>query len=159
MIGSAKEAADDGESLFALMSVLVAWVIVGAGAGTLATFVYARYSMVFPSAALDQRMSQAESWEFTRGNGWRLVFIIDILVALPIAVIELPIESLQSRLFVGGGIFESLIATFVSTLMNQTIAFISIAVGVSVLSITYRRLMPEMPPTPSTDERSKSPDA
>ncbi|MET0068507.1 MAG: hypothetical protein ABW096_00605 [Candidatus Thiodiazotropha sp.] len=45
-------------------------------------YVFARLSLVFPAAALDQAVSLDWVWEITEGNGWRLVLIIGLFPVL-----------------------------------------------------------------------------
>lgn len=138
--------------LFVLIALL--WLIAGAlgagvfGAGILLMFplffliglVYARLSLLFPSTAVDHRMSFGECWEFTRGNSWRLIFII-VLVAIPVGVIALLMSLAVTTIVANFGVSDSLTTNFIVALIDQTFAFISIAVGVSALSIAYRGLM------------------
>ncbi len=118
---------------------LVVWGI----ADVFAAYVAARYSMLLPSSAVGQRMSSAESWKFTRGNGWRLALIY-ILIAIAAFVITLPIDLLSDS--------DGIIANVVAVLLDQFIWFITAALYISVLSIAYRRLLAVMPPAPATGE-------
>ena len=93
----------------------------------------ARLSLLFPAMAVDHRMTFSECWEFTRGNGWRLFFII-FPVELPVGLID-RIASLMS---ISTG---SLIANFVGTLVDVTLWIFGTALGISVLSIAYRALV------------------
>jgi hypothetical protein len=67
-----------GSRLLLFLPVFGLFVLVG--------LIYARLSLLFPSTAVDHRMSFGECWAFTRGNGWRL-FIIIFLVAIPFSLI------------------------------------------------------------------------
>ena len=98
-------------------------------------FVWARLAMLFPSTAVDQRMSFGECWMFTRGNGWRL-FLVIFLVEIPIGVLITVTDELLGQ-------FDSWSETLVYALVNQTMVFIGFAVGVSALSIAYRFLSPD----------------
>ena len=44
-----------------------------------ASYLPARFSMVLPATAIDEKVDLRWSWERTRGNGWRLVVIIGLL--------------------------------------------------------------------------------
>lgn len=104
--------------------------------------VYARFSILFPSTAVDHRMSFRECWSFTRGNGWRLLFVIG-LVAIPFIVVSL---SISFALVIGyTSLPDSLTIQFVSNLVYGTLTFIGTAVGVSALSIAYRALVARGP--------------
>ena len=100
------------------------------------TLCYARLSLLFPAAAVDHGLSFRNCWEMTRGNGWRLLWIV-FLVGIPIGAIEALIDGLI------GGVFrsDSLTAPFLAALAGETLAFVGIGVGVSALSLAYRSLM------------------
>ena len=121
-------------SLLALLAIFALLSLVG--------LVYARLSLLFPSTAVDHRMSFGDCWEFTRENGWRLLFII-VLVAIPVGVVALLVGLLVAVAVAGFGLSDSLTADFIVALVNQTFVFAGIAVGVSALSIAYRALMAE----------------
>ena len=124
-----------------VMTGLVVWGI----ADLSAAFVAARYSMLLPSSAVGPRMSSSECWKFTRGNGWRLT-LINILIAIAVFVITLALEVIQNLLFDS----EGLIADFAAVFFEQLVWFVGLALGISILSIVYRRLMAVMPPAPAT---------
>jgi hypothetical protein len=127
------------------------WVMMMTGLGVMGTaylfaaYVAARYSMLLPSSAVGPRMSSSECWKFTRGNGWRLM-LINILIAIAVFVITLALEVLQILLFDS----EGFIADFAAVFFEQLVWFVGLALGISVLSIVYRRLMAVMPPAPAT---------
>jgi hypothetical protein len=102
--------------------------------------IYARLSLLFPSTAVDHRMSFSECWRFTRGNSWRLALII-FLIAAPIWVVTFLINVTIPAIFDFLELLESLTAHFARTLLNEALWFIGIAVAVSALSISYRELM------------------
>ncbi len=93
-------------------------------------FIWVRLALLFPSTAVDHRMSFGECWMFTRGNGWRL-FLVIFLVEIPIGVLI----SVTDKFL---GQFDSWSVTLVVASANQTMVFIGFAVGVSALSIAYR---------------------
>ncbi len=106
---------------------LVVWGI----AEVSAALVAARYSMLLPSSTVGQRMSSAESWKFTRGNGWRLALIY-ILIAIATFVITLSIDLISDS--------DGIIANVVALLLDDFVWFVTAALYISVLSIAYRRL-------------------
>ncbi len=124
--------------VLAMIGLVVWWI-----AELSAAFVAARYSMLLPSSTVGQRMSSAESWKFTRGNGWRLALIY-ILIAIAAFVITLPIDLLSDS--------DGIIANVVAMLLDEFVWFVTAALYISVLSIAYRRLMTVMPPAPATGE-------
>ncbi len=106
--------------------------------------IYARLSLLFPSTAVDHRMSFSECWRFTRGNSWRLALII-FLIAAPIWVVTILIRVTIPAIFDLLELSESLTAHFAGVFLDEALWFIGIAVAVSALSISYRELM-EAPP-------------
>jgi len=110
-------------------------------------FVYARQSMQLPSAAVGRRMPSGECWKFTRGNGWRLAFI-HILIVISIFAIAQMVEILQGLLFDS----DDIRTYFVAVLSENLVWFVGLGLGISVLSIAYRRLMAGMPTALSTGE-------
>ncbi len=112
--------------LLALAGVLVGIVLV-----------YSRLLLIFPAAALDEKMSLTDSWRLTRGNSWRMVGI-SFLPFFPIwiasAFVSVPILSAISGL----GLQQSLTAMLVANLVEQAFVFTGVAVTVSALSIAYR---------------------
>jgi hypothetical protein len=101
--------------------------------------IFSRLSMLFPATAVDRHMTLKEGWRFTRGNTWRL-FGIGLMVAVPIALISVPFNILIGLLAVSTGVGGSLTGNLILTLMYHFLAFVGIAVGVTALSISYRRL-------------------
>ena len=95
-----------------------------------------RLALLFPAAAVDHRMTFGECWATTRGNGWRLAVIV-FLVAVPVwaaaNLISAPIGYF--------GQTNSLTAILLAGLVDQTLGFVGVAVGVTALSIAYRAIM------------------
>ena len=85
-------------------------------------------------------MTLREGWRLSKGNGWRLLWII-VFVALPVGIVTWPINSAVSALLFETGAISSLTANLLTALLGQFFGFIGIAVGVSALSISYKRLM------------------
>ena len=98
-----------------------------------ALVVSGRLALLFPAAAVDHRMTFGECWTTTRGNGWRLAVIV-LLVAVPVWVaanlLSAPIEYF--------GQTNSLTAILLAGLVDQTLGFLGVALGVTALSIAYR---------------------
>ena len=109
-------------------------------AGISAWLVSSRLSMLFPSAAVDHRMSFGECWVLTEGNGWRLFFII-FLAGIPLGLvqwlIDLPVAFIFGLLGLSGGLIE----VSVRGLLDMIFWFAGAAVGISALSIAYADLM------------------
>lgn len=106
-------AAESGQASYWLMETAIsipAW------------YVLARLCMVFPAAAIDRRVSLRWSWERTRGNGWRLFFVVGLFPWL----IEHGLDSLAR---------EGM--TSVEWLLLAIFTFIGLAVGIIALSFSY----------------------
>ena len=99
--------------------------------------VYVRLSLLFPAAAVDHRMSLGECWDFTQGNGRRILLVIG-LVWIPVV---LAMVVIGFSLLIGFSGTESPIAEFGFALVTESLNFVGIALGVSSLSIAYRYLM------------------
>ena len=108
------------------------WMIIG--------WFFARVSMLFPATAIDNQMSVRKGWKFSRKNGWRLYWII-VFVAIPVWVISWPFSLVFSYSGLESGLYGSLTALVLWGFVTQFLAFIGIAVGVSALSISYKRLV------------------
>lgn len=102
--------------------------------------VYARLSMLFPSTAVDHRMSPVECWKLTRGNGARLATILALIVITAIVCLKL-------LAFAGAMAHDTLGLPFNTTvlflvhILELGINFVGTAAGVSALSFAYRELM------------------
>lgn len=94
----------------------------------LGTYVFARIAPVLPAAAIGARVNLPEMWRKTRGNGWRLAFVVGVL---PWAL------AYASQAWGGDepGVALGIITTAVSVAL--------MAVEISALSITYRMLATE----------------
>lgn len=150
--------------LYALGVVAVTWLVIlagslvpilmsaaggGGGPGTLllilaaiaaALFVYARLSMLFPASALDRALGLRQSWQLTGGNGVRLAIAIllsSLIYLLLALVLGLALDAAVTD-SVGR---TSLTMRLAGTLMQQSLAFAGLAVGVTVLSVAYHELL------------------
>jgi hypothetical protein len=112
-------------------SQIVVWGVVG--------WLFARFSLLFPATAVDEHMKFRAGWRFTRGNGWRILWIM-VVAALPFWVVMVPVSFVFKIIMMQSGLSESLTATLVNTLLWQIVAFAIAAIGVSALSISYARL-------------------
>jgi hypothetical protein len=100
-------------------------------------YVYARLSLLFPARAVDRQLGFAECIRLTRGNGWRLVAIL-VLVIAPFWI-ALSIGLAMTAIL---GTFGGMTGTLIGALFHQGLNFAGIAIGVSALSIAYRELVP-----------------
>ncbi len=118
--------------VFVFIAPALSWLIAG--------WFYARFSMLFPAMAVDAGLKVRDAWRLSKGNGWRLLWII-VFVALPVAIVTWPVNFGISVVLMDSGVIPSLTANLLTTLIGQFFAFIGIAVGVSALSISYKLLV------------------
>ncbi len=130
--------------VFVIVTQILLWLVVG--------WFYARFSMLFPSTAADAHMKLREGWRFSKGNGWRLLWIM-VFVALPVGIVTWPINFAVSVLLFETGAISSLTANLLTALIGQFFGFVGIAVGVSALSISYKRLVEARAALPVAAER------
>jgi hypothetical protein len=97
-------------------------------APVLGTYIFARMAPALPAAAIGARVNLPEMWRRTRGNGWRLAFVVG---ALPWAL------AYVSKFAAGDdpGIAAGIATTALSVAL--------MAVEISALSIAYRMLTAE----------------
>ena len=113
----------------------------------LCAYLFARFSFVFPAAAVDERFGLGASWRTTAGNAWRLIgaYLLAILpmmvavlglmavtsgllgVAVPIGG---PVQTIEPAMGGGGAVF--VIVAF------SVVNYIFAAVFVSLLSLSFR---------------------
>jgi hypothetical protein len=92
------------------------------------TYIFARMAPALPAAAIGARVNLPEMWRRTRGNGWRLAFVVGVL---PWAL------AYVSKLATGDdpGIAIGIVTTALSVAL--------MAVEITALSIAYRMLTAE----------------
>ena len=113
-----------------------------------ALVVSGRLALLFPAAAVDHQMTFGECWATTRGNGLRIAVIV-FLVAIPIWGTASLLSAAIGYFF---GQTNSLTALLLAGLVDQTLGFIGVAVGVSALSIAYRAIMDAQGRAPIAEE-------
>jgi hypothetical protein len=126
----------------------------------LALYLAARFSFVFPAAAVDESFGLRESWQTTKGNGWRLIgaYILAFLPMLAAAAVLLLIGG--TLLGVGGmmggpggaggaggggevGGIGAILFLALAAILNYVFA----AIFVSVLSLAFRTCTGWIPDT------------
>ena len=99
----------------------------------------ARFMLVLPAAALDQRLGFIGSWNQTEGNVTRIAAVL-ILTSIPISIAFAPIDWLLSAAMVSLNLADSVAALFVLALVQSMLGLIVTAFGVTGLSFCYRDL-------------------
>ena len=118
-------------------ATIVAWIVVLVPQ-LLFVALCARFSLAFPAASVDRAVELKEAWGWSRGNGWRLFWI---LVAVPVAVALLSgvVWRLNALLPDAGLLLELAVAALIA-LLSTMVKFLAVAIGASALSSAYGRL-------------------
>ncbi len=97
-----------------------------------------RLVLVLPAAATDTPMKFTESAKLTSGNSWRILVAVILLPLLIIFLGSLPVLIILNPL--AAVIASSMTAQFLVSLALESVFYIGYAVGITALSISYRRL-------------------
>ena len=108
---------DSGPSFFViyLLSTLPALYVIG------------RLSLIFPATAVDTKSSIRQSWNQTKGQGWKMVVVIGLypwLISLLMWLVVQEDPSLASRM------------------ISALLYYIGLALEVTALSLTFRCFIP-----------------
>ncbi|CAN0530344.1 unnamed protein product, partial [Laminaria digitata] len=127
----------------ATAAVLFVGIVLGAAVPLLlflaligAAVVYARLSQVLPSASIDHGLSFTQSWALTKGQTTRL-FAVVAATWFPTAILA---SLLQQILIVILDNSDSFMAVFVRAFVGNVLGYLTVAIGVSVLSLVYDHL-------------------
>jgi hypothetical protein len=105
----------------------------------------ARLAIWLPPAALDRPMTLPEAWQAGDAKSWRL-FAILFMVSAPGVFVFLVVLSLMGSLGAALGVVGTLTFALVQSLAATFINYLTIAAGVSGLSMAYKRLRPPHDP-------------
>jgi hypothetical protein len=94
-------------------------------------YVMGRLALVLPAAALDRRLTLADSWAATRENGWRLAIVVG---ALPWVLDALTSFAYRED----SGIIESAALA--------VLCVVTLTVEITALSLSYKQLVPQSEP-------------
>ena len=97
-------------------------------------YILARLSLVLPATAVDRRVNLGWAWELSEGNSWRLLLVVGVLpwiVSIPAYLID----------FAG----PNVVVTVAMTMLGAAL----LTVEISALSLAYRELTRNEPPTPA----------
>ena len=125
-----------------MVAELSAAIFIFAWLGTfILYFVFVRFSLVLPAAAVDRPIGLSESWRRLGGNTWRYIGAI-ILVLIPAIIVGLIVVALFVPFLIAGlpGGGQGPFVTFI-VVWNILFGFFATAVGITVLSIFYRHIV------------------
>lgn len=113
--------------------LLTTTIIAGITYGVLLLYLMARFSLIFPSIAIGERMRFEDTWKMSRGNAWRIV----LLLSLPTLLTTIAI-----------GIFTGIIAValppptpfMISFILAQLGGIIVFCVNGIALALAYKQL-------------------
>jgi hypothetical protein len=136
-----------------LMSpAMVAMGLVGVILSMAGVYVIARLSLVLPASAIEFRCRFRESWRYTRGQGWRLIFAT-LLGGGPYIVLEILRASLAETEVVEMGDGFNFVdrPAFGSLQIDQSVMMLgfllSTAITITVLSLAFRHCTGWRPPS------------
>ncbi|BBI98548.1 hypothetical protein FGKAn22_02410 [Ferrigenium kumadai] len=110
-----------GETAVTGQGEIVGWVKEIASIPAL--YVLARFSLIFPAAAIDNSVTMRWAWQRTKGNGWRIFLVVGLFPWL-----------IESAI----GLLLRQDASTVEWVLLAIFAYIGLAVGIIALSFTYR---------------------
>lgn len=105
----------------------------------------ARLALWLPAAAIDEPATLSEAWQAGDAKSWRL-FAILLLVTAPGVVLFMFVLSLAGVAGNALGITGTLTFALINSLAATFINYLTIAAGVSGLSMAYKRLRPPHEP-------------
>lgn len=118
-----------------------------------AFYLAARFSFVFPAAAVDENFGLLESWRTTAGNAWRLIgaYLLALVPMLAAAAILMVIAGtllgvsgmMDGGPDFGGGVIGTIVFIALAAVLNYVFA----AVFVSLLSLAFRTCTGWIPDT------------
>lgn len=121
---------------------IVMYLVIGTPFGLVAS----RIIFVFPAIAVDRTgLGFGGSIKLTRRNTWRIVFIFFLGWALPYLVISLGASLLAFIPSILELSTNSISLAFIIMLLQQMVFYAIVAIGVSMLSIIYKKLVDNVP--------------
>lgn len=106
-----------------------------------ALLIVARFAMCFPATAINRRLTLQQSWQRTRGFGWRLSVLI-VLAAGP-AMLFSTVSLMLALQFAGMETVSGSALFLVLMLLCNTLLFFAAALLATILSMFYRMLVTE----------------
>ena len=116
-----------------IVASLIALLIV------ISLYVTVRLQFVFPALAVEEQYGFGDSWRNTRGQGWRLLFVLACCFLPPLFV-----GAVLSALFFGTA--SPSVLFFINQFVILAIGFLATAVCVSAISIAFRICTGWIPP-------------
>lgn len=106
-----------------------------------ALLIVARFALSFPATAIDRRLTLRQSWQRTRGFGWRLSVLI-VLAAGP-AMLFSTVTLMLALEFAGMETVSGSAIFLVLMFLCNTLLFLAAALLATILSMFYRMLVTE----------------
>ncbi len=122
-------------------TMIVATIIVCFVAFLMAMYVLARFCLILPAAAIDNRaFGWGASWRATAGVSLRL-WGGSFVVALPLAILSKLIENIA---FVAVFQFGMLPLAIAIGMLSTVLVFLTVALAATYTSLAYRALLPRI---------------
>ena len=121
----------------------------GAGA-VVFLWLIGRLILILPATCVDHDLSLRDVLALSEGNGWQVVGAMIVAGIITAIVGAVPLM-IATGIVAATGADETLSGYLAISLVGQFIGFVGIALGVSVLSVAYRRLTATQP-VPAEDE-------
>lgn len=107
-------------------------------------YLYARFTLVLPAAAVGQRMSLGESWRATRESAWSIVGLYALMLLIVLGIsLGIGLVSMVILLAFGGiGQPPSLPAFAIVTFITEPFGFYIAALIATAIAYVFRELVP-----------------
>ena len=104
----------------------------------IALCLFARILLIFPAIAVENKnVTLFESFEYTRGNVLRLVFIL-LIASTPVWLISWFFETIRDEYI---KINKITIGAISFSLLDTSLNFVGLAIGVGIVSLSYKQLV------------------
>ena len=114
--------------------------------GLLLSLLACSVAAAFPAAAIeDNEIGFSSAGELAKGNVWRIWFTFLVGLFVPLTVVQFVLDWLFLTAFPPESWLSSIGLTALAMVTLQAANFVGVALGVSMLSIIYRRLRDNVP--------------
>ncbi len=133
----------------------------------LTTYVFVRFSLLFPIAVVERRYDFGQAWSMTHWNFWRMVGVWIVGLAIPLIILQIIAVAIVYFIFMAGmpvepnaatsppglGTLSPAFSTFaalsrpgpIGLVLNYVMSIIGGALGVGILSYSYKALTGRAP--------------